>query len=46
MFREIPPLAHAGSAGRAVVSSTQAGTITSMTYANSAWNGNIFAAFK
>ena len=30
----------------AVVSSAQANTTTSMTYANSAWNGNIFAAFK
>ena len=30
----------------AVVSSVQTNTTTSMTYPNSAWNGNIFAAFK
>ena len=30
----------------AVVSSVQSNTTTSMTSANSAWNGNIFAAFK
>ena len=30
----------------AVVPSVQANTTTSMTYPNSAWNGNIFAAFK
>ena len=30
----------------AVVSSVQTNTTTSMTPANSAWNGNIFAAFK
>ena len=30
----------------AVVSSVQANTTTSMTYPNSAWNGNIFAAFQ
>jgi methionine-rich copper-binding protein CopC len=30
----------------AVVSSTQAGVTTSMTYANANWNSNIFAAFK
>jgi len=29
-----------------IVSSTQSALKTSMTYANSAWNGNIFAAFK
>ncbi len=30
----------------AVVTSTQTNATTSMTYVNSNWNGNIFAAFK
>ena len=30
----------------AVVSSVQTNTTTGMSYANSNWNGNIFAAFK
>ena len=30
----------------AVVSSVQTNTTTKMSYANSNWNGNIFAAFK
>jgi hypothetical protein len=30
----------------AVVSSPQTNTTTSMTSVNSAWNGNIFAAFQ
>ena len=31
---------------QAVVSSVQTNTMTSMTYTNSNWNGNIFAAFQ